>query len=182
MKLSRTLTRAFLIPALALLPVLAENPPQNLKDFVGGHYTELQNELSHGEGASLKSLLDLLHTPPADKIATIKRLHALSEAYPTVSEFVERVPDFAHKDPPAPTAALVPVVPEISEPDLVNLFSHMKYKTRIHVSMLDGEESDGVFSSFDKSRGIIFVSVAGSSVFTKKVYALSKMRNVTRLP
>jgi hypothetical protein len=183
MKLREPFYLALVISVFPLFTAYAENPPQSIKSFVEDHYNEIQNDLHQGNGASIAALLDLLHTPSDEKEGTIKRLHALSEAYPTLSEFAERVPDFENKDlaPAVSTAPAIAAAPVLSESDLVKLFGSMKYKTHIHLSMLNGEEIDGSFSSFDKSRGIIWLNPAGSSsVFGKKPYGLLKMKNVTQ--
>ena len=188
MKLQKGLCLALAISAMAIFTARAENPPQSIHDFVGSHYKELQVDLGQGDGSSLASLLDLLRILPEDKEVTVKRLRALSDAYPTPSGFADRVPDFARTEQ-APVVSSVsaasplPVQPAMSESDLVTFFAHMKYKTRIHLSMLNGDEIDGTFSSFDPSREIIFVNPAGSSgMFGKKVYALQKMKTVSQIP
>jgi hypothetical protein len=179
MKLRTATCLAFVIPVMVLFTVYAENPSegQKIKDHVRGHYKELQDDLHQGDGVSLTSLLSLLHTRPEEKDETIKRLRALSEAYPTPSEFADRVPDFMHQEQ-VPAAA--PAMSAVSESDLEKLFGHMKYKTRLHLSLLNGDEIDGTFSSFNRAQGIIWLYPPdSSSMFGKKSYALHDMKNVT---
>lgn len=181
MKLRIGLMLALVMSAMVLMAGQPE-----ITNYVGTHYKDLQDDLHRGDGVTLTALLSLLHTPAVEKDETIKRLRFLSEAYPAPSEFADRVPDFAHKDqsPPLSAAApAVPAVPAMSESDLVKFFGSMKYKTHIHLSLLNGDEIEGIFSSFDQPRERIWVKVVNSKgEFERKVYALQKIKNVTQNP
>jgi len=172
---------ALVMPVITLSAGNAENPPENqqIKDSVAAHYSELRDDLQKGDGVYLTSLLSLLHTPADEKTYTMKRMRALSEAYPALPEFAERVPDLAHRDQ-APTVSAASAV---SEADLQKLFGHMKYLARIHLSLMNGYEFDAIFRSFDPSRETIWVKQANSTGgFDRKVYPLRTIKNVTLLP
>jgi hypothetical protein len=168
---------ALMILTLAFSTTAAENRPEDprIKDYVTGHYAELQDNLQKGDGASLVALFNLLQTPADQQQETIKRLRALAVAYPTVSEFTDHVPDFTHKEgTPAVASTAVMTIG-----DLKKLFVPLKYKTRIHLSMTNGDEIDGIFTSFDPSREIIWAKTANASGgLVKKAYHLQQMKNV----
>jgi hypothetical protein len=183
MKLRTGLYLALVIPAVALFTGYAENAPavaaSSIKDYAAAHYTELQDDLQHGHGVCLTSLLGLLHTSDDEKDRTIKRMRALSDAYPSLSEFAERVPDLAHHDPPPAVLA----APTASKSDLEKQFAHMKYKTHIHLSMVNGDEIDATFRSFNPSEEMIWVKATNSTGgFDRKSYALRIIKNMSLMP
>lgn len=70
---------------------------QKIKDFVVVSYRELQSDISKGKGPYLASLQTLLRIGVAESDAFVKKVKALSEAYPTIPEFADRVSDLAPK-------------------------------------------------------------------------------------
>jgi hypothetical protein len=64
---------------------------QKIKDFIVVGYRDIIVDLQKGSGQYLASLLDLLNLPPNQRDETIKRIRALSQAYPNIVEFADHV-------------------------------------------------------------------------------------------
>ena len=88
---------------------LALSSSQKIKDFVVISYSQLQGDLSRGKGEYLSSLLSMLNIAATEIDATVKKLRALSEAYPTIPDFADRVIDLSH--PGSEQKPVSPVVP-----------------------------------------------------------------------
>jgi hypothetical protein len=90
-------------------PSLGAN--QKIKDFVVISYKELQSDLSKGKGEYLTSLLSMLNVASADLDSTLKKLRALSDAYPSIPTFADRVVDLVQPKPSS-DAKTQPSVPK----------------------------------------------------------------------
>lgn len=85
-------------------PSLTEN--QKIKDFVVISYSQLQGDLARGKGEYLSSLISMLNVAEAERDDTVKKLKALSLAYPVIPDFANRVNDLSR---PADAPAAAPV-------------------------------------------------------------------------
>ena len=66
---------------------------EKAKEFIVVAYKDILGDIRKGEGQYLSSLLHLLKIQDDQKDPSIKKIHALSEAYPDISEFADRVVD-----------------------------------------------------------------------------------------
>lgn len=71
------------------MPSLSAN--QKAKEFIVTAYKNLRADLTNGQGQYLSSLLDLLKVQPADQPEAIKKIQALTVAYPNIVEFADHV-------------------------------------------------------------------------------------------
>lgn len=79
---------------------------QKIKEFVVISYRQLVDDLRKGQGEYRDSLLSLLGVPPEGRDDAARKLLALTEAYPAIPDFAERVLDLAKTSAsPAPSEA-----------------------------------------------------------------------------
>lgn len=61
------------------------------REFIILSYTPLMSDLAKGSGNYLKSLLKMLEVPASDEAAAVKRMKAMSEAFPDMAQFADEV-------------------------------------------------------------------------------------------
>lgn len=141
---------------------LTEN--QKAKDFIVVGYREIIGDLQKGQGQYLTSLLGLLKVPAEGTDQAIKRIRALSEAYPSIPEFADHVIE-AYLPNGESKAETIPVANNAlpSKADLVDFLKGLKKGTLVTFKYRHGDEATLEFITYDGIKGEIWVKQPGTN-------------------
>lgn len=140
-------------------PAVPTDQSQKVREFIIAGYSSLTADLSQGSGPHLSSLLDLLEVSESERPAAAKRIRGLSDAYPNISEFADRVIDLFLKK--QSSRSLVPVLSPIQfdesnvaqtpVSELRDFFHSLPQGTKVTVvEITNNRKMDVVYDRFDK--------------------------------
>ncbi len=130
-----------------------DNRAQRTKEFVVMGYEGILFELRSGEGAYLRTLLDLLKTNPDQRTKTIEQTRLLSRTYPNIMDFAEQVmklhSESAEGASAVETQVLLPEGPNVySGEKLENALNHLTRGMKITVFSKGGRQFSGRFEEY----------------------------------
>lgn len=135
-----------------------EDQEQRVRAFVVMGYQGIYGELAAAKGPYVRTLLDLLRTPPEAESRTADQLRALIKRHPNIMDFADQVLLLRAGGPSGAAAAnaapaMVPDGPGVySGEDLVNALEHLTRGMAVTVHMKTGEQLKGTFSDYAAKR------------------------------